>query len=265
LANPLTWAERTHIRLARRAHAPGLVDRLIRLLLRMHALWINFLTGRRLRVLGLDRLPPLAGGRSFVVASNHRSYFDMFVVTCYLAAHGMKQRIVYPVRSNFFYDHPLGMIVNGLFAWFSMYPPIFRDAKRLALNLASLEEAARLLRLGDTLLGVHPEGTRNKGDDPYTLLPAHSGVGRIVHRAQVAVLPVFLHGIGNGVWQEVKRCLRRSDPIFMVFGAPVPLDDLLAQPGNARVYTQITERIMGSITALGEEERTARRGIERAG
>jgi len=64
-------------------------------------------------------------------------------------------------------------------SFLAMYPPIFRERSRAALNLVGLDELAWLLRRGGTFLGIHPEGTRGKGDDPYTLLPAQPGVGRI--------------------------------------------------------------------------------------
>ena len=101
-----------------------------------------------------------------------------------------------PVRSNFFYDTPAGFVVNGVMSFFAMYPPLFRDKRRTALNALGLDELAGLLRSGETLVGIHPEGRRNPGTDPYQLLPAKSGVGRLIHAARgVAVVPVFTNGL----------------------------------------------------------------------
>ncbi len=84
-----------------------------------------------------------------------------------LVANGLLHRILFPVRSTFFYDHPLGPFVNGVMSFFAMYPPIFRDRKRAALNLASLDELAGLLRRGG-FFRASTLGTCNKTDDPYT-------------------------------------------------------------------------------------------------
>ena len=142
------------------------------------AQWITIVTKNLLNVHGLERLPELDPDKSYICASNHRSFFDLYVVTAYLVRRGMPHRLVFPVRSDFFYDHPLGLFVNGVMSFLAMYPPIFRDRPRAALNLVGLDELAWMLQRGGTFLGIHPEGTRKKDDDPYTLLPAQPGVGQ---------------------------------------------------------------------------------------
>ncbi|MGH7435033.1 MAG: lysophospholipid acyltransferase family protein, partial [Polyangiaceae bacterium] len=172
---------------------------------------------------------------------------------------GLPQRILFPVRSTFFYDHPLGPVVNGLMSFFAMYPPIFRDRKRAALNLASLDEAAALLRGGGFFVGMHPEGTRNKGDDPYTLLPAQSGVGRLIRAAGVPVVPVFVNGLGNDLPRQVAGGLTgRGTPIHVVFGAPIDFGPLREGPDAPGTYKRIAEVCIEAITALGAEERELR-------
>src|SRR4029079_17428668 len=131
-------------------------------------------------VYGIERLPRFDRDKSYLVVSNHRSFFDLYVVTGYLVNRDMPHRLVFPVRSQFFYDRPLGLFVNGVMSFFAMYPPVFRERSRAALNLASLDETVRLLRRGGTFVGLHPEGMRSKGGDPYALLPAQGGVGRII-------------------------------------------------------------------------------------
>mgnify|MGYP001480307136 CR=1 FL=1 len=36
-----------------------------------------------------------------------------------------------------------------------------------------------------TVVGLHPEGTRGKGPDPYTFLPAQPGVGKLALVAEI--------------------------------------------------------------------------------
>ena len=55
--------------------------------------------------------------------------------------------------------------------------------------------------------------------------------------------------------QELRR---RRFPVIVVFGEPVPLDDLLERKGSPRVYKSIAERVLETISALGQEERVIR-------
>ncbi len=217
------------------------------------------MTARLRRVSGAERLPPWVATESLILVSNHRSFFDLYVTTAELVSRGLPQRILFPVRSTFFYDHPLGPLVNGAASFFAMYPPIFRDRKRAALNMASLDELAALLRRGGFFVGIHPEGMRKKDDDPYTLLAPQSGVGRVIHKARVPVLPVFVNGLGNDFVAQIKAGFTgRGEPIHIVFGAPVPFGSLLDEPGGPRAYKKIAERCVEAIAALGQEEKALR-------
>ncbi len=58
------------------------------------------------------------------MVSNHRSFFDLYVVSSVIVKRGLEQRLMFPVRSQFFYDSPLGLAVNGAMSFFAMYPPV---------------------------------------------------------------------------------------------------------------------------------------------
>ncbi|HVU00632.1 MAG TPA: lysophospholipid acyltransferase family protein [Polyangiaceae bacterium] len=256
----LSPTERFNISAIRRTFEPGTLDRAIRFCQRhVGSQWITIVTKNLLYVHGLERMPPLDPGRSFICVSNHRSFFDLYVITGYLVRRGMPHRLVFPVRAEFFYDSPLGLFVNGVMSFFAMYPPIFRDRSRAALNLVGLDELAWMLRRGGTFLGIHPEGTRKLDDDPYTLLPAQPGVGRLVHRSGVTVIPVFVNGLLNDLPKQITSNFDGSGrDVHIVFGAPIDYSDLLAAKGSPRVYRSIAERARDVITALGHEERAYR-------
>ncbi len=259
-AGSLTRLERQQIRLVRASLRPGALDRGIRVLQRtVGQWWIRAVTARLRHVHGLERLPAWDASQSVVCVANHRSFYDLYVVTAELVARGLPHRLLFPVRSNFFYDHPLGPFVNGAMSFFAMYPPIFRDRKRAALNVASLDEVAALLRRGGFFVGLHPEGTRKKDDDPYTFLPAQSGVGRVVHKARCTVVPVFVNGLRNEFGGQVRDGITgKGEPIHIVYGAPVDFGPLLRAPGSPRTYRQIAERCLEAIGELGREERAIR-------
>ncbi len=256
----LTPLERAQIRFIRRSLQPGRLDRTLRVCQRtVGQAWINASLSHLRDVHGVERLPPFDPQKSYILVANHRSFFDLYAVTSFLVRRGLSHRILFPVRANFFYDHPLGPVVNGAMSFFAMYPPVFRDRKRASLNLASVEETARLLQLGGTFVGLHPEGTRNKGDDPYALLPAQGGVGRIIHRARVPVIPVFVNGLLNDFAEQVWTNVRRTGTrVHVVFGKPIDYSDLWKRPGSPRLFREASERAVAAIAGLGEEERAIR-------
>ncbi|MEO7109379.1 MAG: lysophospholipid acyltransferase family protein [Polyangiaceae bacterium] len=256
----LTPIEQFHIRFIRKTLEHGALDSSLRFLQRhVGANWMEQSIKNLRHVHGEERLPRLDEKDSFVVVSNHRSFFDLFVVTAYLVKRGLPHRILFPVRANFFYDKALGFFVNGAMSFFAMYPPVFRERKRAPLNLAGIDETIRILRKGGAFIGLHPEGTRNLGDDPYSLLPGQPGVGRIIHGARVKVLPVFVNGLGNDIVKQVSsNYTKTGGPVNVVFGAPVDFGDLLDRAGSPRTYREISQRTVDAITALGQEEKKIR-------
>ena len=253
----LTALEQFHIRFIRKSLEPGRLDSSLRFLQRhIGANWIEQSIKNLRRVHGLERLPNFDPKKSFICVSNHRSFFDLYVVTAYLVKRGMPHRILFPVRSNFFYDKALGFLVNGVMSFFAMYPPVFRERKRAPLNLAGIDETIRILRRGGSFIGLHPEGTRNLTDDPYKLLPGQPGVGRIIHGARVQVIPVFVQGLGNDIVKQVaSNYTKTGGRVNVVFGAPIDFGDLLDRPGSPRTYRQISERTCNVIEELGAEEK----------
>ena len=251
---------RGQIRFIQRSLQPGPVDRALRWCQRnIGARWINGSLTNLRQVHGEERLPELRADQSFLLVSNHRSFFDMYAVTAYLVGRGLPHRMLFPVRSNFFYDNPLGPLVNGAMSFFAMYPPIFRQPSMAAFNLAGLDEIVRVLRQGGSLVGVHPEGTRKKDDDPYTLLPAQPGIGRLIYHARVPVLPVFVNGLGNSIPKQIAgNVTGKGRPVHIVFGAPVDFGPHLDAPPSPRVYKRLSERALEVISALGQEERELR-------
>jgi 1-acyl-sn-glycerol-3-phosphate acyltransferase len=262
-SDQLSETEQKQIKFVRSTFEPGLMDKAVRVAQRyIGSNWIEYCTRNIRHVHGLDRLPKFDPKKSYLVVANHRSFFDLYVITGYLVNRDMPHRLLFPVRSKFFYDKPLGLFVNGVMSFFAMYPPVFRERQRAALNLASLDETTRLLKGGGMFVGLHPEGQRNQSDDPYELLPAQGGVGRVIQAAGVEVLPVFINGLGNDLKRQVGgNFTRKGTPIIVNFGAPVDFGDMLAQPPSPRLHKKISEHALEQIRRLGEEEREIRASL----
>jgi len=257
----LSPIELRQVRFIRSTYESPRADKLIRYAQRtLGTAWIHFCTKQLRRVHGFERVPRLAAHESFIFVCNHRSFFDLYLITMELFRRGMTQRIVFPVRAHFFYDSYLGLFVNGLMSFFAMYPPIFREKQKAFVNVASLQELSFLIRRGGVFVGMHPEGTRNTSDDPLALLPAQPGVGKIIHEARVTVIPVFINGLlpNNLKRQVLSNFDGTGRPIHMVFGAPLDFSAEFAQKSSPKLHRAISERCMEAIAALGQEEKALR-------
>lgn len=262
----LKWMERLNVAFIRRTFEWSWLDRLCTWGCRVPgAGWIYVCTRNLLRVHGLEALPALSTLKRVVLVSNHRSFFDMYVINAVLYQRGFRERLLFPVRSSFFYDHPAGFFVNGIMSFWSMYPPIFRDRHRLSLNHTAFAELATAVSNGRSA-GIHPEGTRNKGDDPYSLLPSQNGIGRLIYAAEGAVvIPVFINGLTNNFPRQIASNFDGSGaPIYVVYGSPLDFSDLNAGPASTQTYRAIVDRTMQSIRALGQREKDLRAAGDRA-
>jgi len=226
--------------------------------------WVRAGIARRMLVEGLDSLLPLRPATGVMLVSNHRSFFDQYamLLACYMGPAPWAKRLFFPVRSNFFYDQPLGIALNAAIAGGAMYPPIYRQSDRRALNDDALDRMVGLVRQPGNVLGMHPEGTRGKGADPYKFLPAQPGVGKLALVAQPLVIPAFIHGLGNNVVDDIRvnftKEARRSRAIVTVFGPPVDYTDLCAEKPRPTLYKKCADRFMIEVGKLGARERELR-------
>jgi 1-acyl-sn-glycerol-3-phosphate acyltransferase len=229
------------------------------------AAWVYYCTRHLLHLTGEDAIASLHPDRGVVLAANHRSFFDMYVISSVLLRRcAWIKRMYFPVRSAYFYDRLDGLMVNAVMSGLAMYPPVFRDPRRRHLNRHTVDFLASELQRPGTIVGLHPEGRRGTTEDPYMLLPAHPGVGEIVHRARPLVLPVFILGLSNNLGRQVRGNFnRQGPPVTITFGTPVNLDEQLALPARARTYLAIAARIRDEITLLGAIDRQTRAAMGR--
>ena len=165
------------------------------------------------------------------------------------------------MRANFFYENPLGLLICFLLSGGSMFPPFFRKPRSKPFNRYSLSLVLEKLRAGRNLVGFHPEGTRNKGDDPYRLLPAQPGAGEVALKSRpVVVVPAFVTGLSNKLLREIASTLRGRNPIVAVFGDPI---DLSAFPAETRLthHKKCADLFCERIYGLMNEERGVRREL----
>ncbi|HWS53165.1 MAG TPA: lysophospholipid acyltransferase family protein [Pyrinomonadaceae bacterium] len=230
--------------------------------------WIHLATYNLMRVSGLEHVEAAARGRPLLLVANHRSFFDMYVVSTVLFRHARwRKQLYFPVRGRFFYDSPAGLFVNFVMGWWSMYPPFFAGGEnplpeKREFDKFSLRLLAHLCREGaGNVVGFHPEGTRNKSADPYSFLRPQPGVGRLIREARPQVVPVFIAGLGNDLPRQILGNWRGGEPVRVRFGPVLDLSGFEGRRDSLRTYKELSDFVMSKIAELGEQDR-AQRALE---
>jgi 1-acyl-sn-glycerol-3-phosphate acyltransferase len=220
--------------------------------------WITLVTRNLLELHDIEPLQTLKPPRGVILVANHRTFWDMFVASAVLYRHvPWMQRIVFPVRAKFFYTNVFGVLLNASIAVFSMWPPVFRDERKPLLNPTSVQQMSWVLARKGTVLGMHPEGTRNKGDDPYTFLSSKPGVGYLIKDAHpdTLIVPYFLNGMSNDIAGEIRRNFRkegeRGESFRFWWGSPIRVGDL----DRSKPARDLASDILLVIGELAERDR----------
>ena len=158
--------------LHRRARERG-VNRLVLFVVRM-VLTPFFLIYLRMQRIGRDHI---SAEGPVILASNHRSFFDPFVIGT------MTRRPVYYVAKQelFTYNRLLSWVLNALGAF-----PVARGAG----DQDTIETAKVILGRGEIVL-MFPEGTRTR---PGPLGKPRRGVGRLALETGAPVVPIAIIG-----------------------------------------------------------------------
>ena len=179
----------------------------------------------RFEVKGTENVPETGG---FILACNHLSYIDPPAVGCRI-----RRNLHYFARDSLFF-WPLGLLITKLNSI-----PVNRDQ----LDLGTLRKVLRVLKGGEPVL-VFPEGTRSPDG---TLQKSQKGLGLLVHKSGVPVLPARLHGsfeiLGKG-----KLVPRIGKKLYLNIGSPM-LSEKLTFDSSDR-YQKISDLVMHAIEGL---------------
>ncbi|MGI9036627.1 MAG: lysophospholipid acyltransferase family protein [Pyrinomonadaceae bacterium] len=226
------------------------------------SLWIKICTYNLMNVFGLENVENVSYEKPLLLVANHRSFFDLYTVSSVLFRQTNRpMRLYFPVRAKFFYDSPVGWLVNFVMGWFSMYPPFFREdreVKKREFDKFSLRELIRIASSGDgSTIGFHPEGKRNFSDNPYDFLPAQPGIGKVIYAARPQVIPIFIAGLGNDLPKQVLGNWTGGEKVRIWFGAPLDFSEFYAKGDRLRTHKEIADFLMTKIGELAEQDRAA--------
>ena len=220
------------------------------------SLWIFLATYNLMNVRGLEHFEQTDVGKPVILIANHRSFFDMYTVSSVLFRQTKRPIILYfPVRAKFFYDNLFGWFVNLVMGWWAMYPPFFREqreAGKRAFDKFSMRELVRICTSGrGHVIGFHPEGKRNLSEDPYSLLPAQPGIGKVIFEAHPQVVPVFIAGLSNRLGRQIMGNWIGGEKVRIWFGEPLDLSEFYVKRDSLRTHKEISDRLMEQIAELG--------------
>ena len=137
------------------------------------------LLGIKVSVDGLENLDP---SKSFLITSNHQSYFDIFVLLACLDTN-----FSFIAKKSLFNIPFLGWSMKRL-----GYIPIDRENLRSALK--SVKAGAEALKNKTSIL-IFPEGTRSP--DGKLLSFKKGGLNMFLKQGNMTVLPVVIKGTAN--------------------------------------------------------------------
>ncbi|GIO83569.1 1-acyl-sn-glycerol-3-phosphate acyltransferase [Paenibacillus faecis] len=171
----------------------------------------------RLEAHGLEHIPAEGG---VLLCSNHLSNLDPPTIGILL-----QRKVHFMAKKELFDIFGLGWLIKQLGAF---------PVKRGGVSKESIKTALTLLREGH-VMGIFPEGTRNKGEDASI---GKRGAATFALRSDAAVIPVAI--IGNyKLFRKMK----------VVYGPPVDLSAFKEDKG-ADAAEMATEAIMARIAEL---------------
>ncbi len=176
-----------------------------------------WLTPVRLKVQGKENITP---GQSYVVAANHQTGFDIFILYGYLGI-DFKWIMKKELRRIPFIGYASEK-VGHIF--------IDRSSPRAALN--TLQEAKRKLEGGASVV-IFPEGTRSKGPQMH---PFKRGAFKLAFELDLPILPVTI----VDSWRIKREGFFNIMPgkAALIVHPPINIRDYKERPGQLSEVTQ---------------------------
>ncbi|HEU5267097.1 MAG TPA: lysophospholipid acyltransferase family protein [Jatrophihabitans sp.] len=181
--------------------------------------------------------------RPAILASNHLSFCDSFFLPLMAP-----RKVTFLAKAEYF-------TTPGIKGWFSRMffsgvgqVPIDRDDKDA--SRAALTTGVRVLRSGNKLLGIYPEGTRSPDGRLYR---GKTGVARLALASGAVVIPCAM--INTEVIQPPGRLVPKLRPRPGVrIGKPLDFARYEGMAGDRFVERSMTDEIMYELMQLSGQE-----------
>lgn len=182
---------------------------------------------------GIEGLEHVPAEGPFILAPNHTSYYDHFLLMTVLRS--LRTTPTWFVTKSEAFASTVSRVWHE--SWYSI------PVDRAGPTTTTLRVIRSTLASGDVLC-VYPEGTRGPGD---ALLPFKDGPFRFGVLADVPVIPVGIHGSNAVLARGSKRTSRAK--VRVVFGPPLRDGRMGANPTRARVMREEGAHVIGGLVA----------------
>ena len=187
----------------------------------------------RLRVEGVEHLPEEG---PFVIAPNHTSYIDAFVVAAALDLR-LLRGAYWAGWTGAAFGNPITRLVSRL----AQTVPIDPDRA----GISSLAFAA-VLKRGKSLIWF-PEGQRSPDGE---LQPFKPGIGMLLDHFRVPTVPVSIHGTYEAM--PPGTTIPRPEKVAIVFGEPLDADDLEQRGEGDSPQDRLVDGLRDRVAELGD-------------
>ena len=190
-------------------------------------LWVN-------EINGLDNLPKQG---PFIIAANHSSYMDHFMMS--LLVPYLNKKIHFLAKKEHFNN-----IFKSLWHNYAGAIPIDRESG----GQETLKWAIKALNEGK-IVGIHPEGTRSLTGK---LQKAKTGIARLALLSKAPVLPIGL--IGTFEILPKGKCIPKFKKAAIKIGKPMYFKQYYNKKINKRILREVTTKIMKEIARLSNQK-----------
>lgn len=186
----------------------------------------------RLRHCGIENIPDEGG---CILASNHVSYLDPPLTGC-----GVRKRPVrYMARDT---------LMSNRFSRWLLLSLLNIPVNREQGGTAALKKGLQALKDGSAL-GLFPEGTRSPDGN---LQPAKGGIGFLMIKSRVPVIPVYIDGSYKAYPKGAKYI--KPAKITVHFGTPIQPEEFAALGEGKEVYQKAGDYVMQKIAELRDHK-----------
>lgn len=190
---------------------------------------------------GVENLPQHGG---FILASNHLSHVDPFVIAHYLYDNGRIPRFM--AKAELFRVPVLGTILRGA-GQIAVY-------RRSADASLALRDAVAALKSGQCVV-IYPEGTTTK-DPTYWPMHAKTGIARLALLSGAPVVPLGQWG-ANEIFGQDHRVRPLPRKTMRMFAGPVvDLSEYAGRDLTVETLRAVTDKVMAAVRVqVGEVRR----------
>jgi len=193
--------------------------------------WLGLKIWNRFHAFGGNNMPAQGG---VIIASNHASFLDPPIVGC-----GLAHRYVRFLARDSLFKNRIG-------AWWAMNVGVV-CIDRTRGDIAAFKAALAVLKAGGALC-LFPEGTRTLDGN---LQPPKAGIGFLIMKAEVPVVPVYVEGSFAAFPKGAKWI--KPAKITAHYGHPItPSEFRQLEFGKERkeIYNKAAELVMAKIAEL---------------